>query len=116
MIEQKGKVDKGGTMRLGAFPCKLAPKSIVSAAYKNNKISERHRHRYEFNNKYKDIFEKNGLRATGINEERNLVEILENTKHRWFVGVQFHPEFKSKPLSPHPLFADFIKASLKKDL
>ena len=115
MVEQRGKVDKGGTMRLGAFACKLMPKSIVIDAYKKNKISERHRHRFEFNNKYKDLFEKNGLRATGINEERNLVEILENTSHPWFVGVQFHPEFKSKPLSPHPLFAAFVKASMKRD-
>ncbi len=115
MIEQRGKVDKGGTMRLGAFACKLMPKSIVLDAYKKNKISERHRHRFEFNNKYKDLFEKNGLRATGVNEERNLVEILENTSHPWFVGVQFHPEFKSKPLSPHPLFAAFVKASMKRD-
>ena len=115
MVEQRGKVDKGGTMRLGAFSCKLMPKSIVLDAYKKNKISERHRHRYEFNNKYKDLFEKNGLVATGINEDRNLVEILENKSHPWFVGVQFHPEFKSKPLSPHPLFAAFVKASLKRD-
>ncbi len=115
MVEQRGKVDKGGTMRLGAFACKLMPKSIVLDAYKKNKISERHRHRFEFNNKYKDLFEKNGLRATGVNEERNLVEILENTSHPWFVGVQFHPEFKSKPLSPHPLFAAFVKASMKRD-
>ncbi len=114
MVEQRGKVDKGGTMRLGAFQCRLQPKSLAVKIYKKNNISERHRHRYEFNNKYKDLFEKNGLRATGINSERNLVEILENTKHPWFIGVQFHPEFKSKPLSPHPLFAEFIKASLKK--
>src|SRR3989344_67652 len=113
MVEQRGKVDMGGTMRLGAFSCKLMPKSLVFNAYKKSKISERHRHRFEFNNKYKDLFEKNGLRATGINEERNLVEILENISHPWFVGVQFHPEFKSKPLSPHPLFAEFIKASMK---
>lgn len=114
MIEQRGKVDKGGTMRLGAFQCHLQPKSLALKVYKHDQISERHRHRYEFNNKYKDLFEKNGLRATGINTERNLVEILENTNHPWFIGVQFHPEFKSKPLSPHPLFAEFIKASLKR--
>ncbi len=111
MIEQRGNVDKGGTMRLGAYNCKLAAKSLAAKVYKKSLISERHRHRFEFNNKYKDLFEKNGLRATGINEERNLVEILENTKHPWFIGVQFHPEFKSKPLSPHPLFAEFVKAS-----
>lgn len=113
MVEQRGVVAKGGTMRLGAYKCKLLPKSLVLKIYKKNIISERHRHRFEFNNKYKDLFEKHGLRATGLNEERNLVEIIENTKHPWFIGVQFHPEFKSKPLSPHPLFAAFVKASAK---
>lgn len=114
MTEQRGIVDKGGTMRLGAFKCRLKPRSLALKIYKKNLISERHRHRFEFNNKYKDLFEKNGLRATGINEDRDLVEILENVKHPWFIGVQFHPEFKSKPLSPHPLFAAFVQASLKK--
>jgi CTP synthase len=113
MIEQRGTVAKGGTMRLGAFACKLAPKSLALKIYKTSTISERHRHRFEFNNKYRDLFEKHGLRATGTNEERNLVEILENIKHPWFIGVQFHPEFKSKPLKPHPLFAEFVKASGK---
>lgn len=113
MVEQRGVVAKGGTMRLGAYKCKLAPKSLALKIYKKNIISERHRHRFEFNNKYRDLFEKNGLRATGVNEERNLVEILENTKHPWFIGVQYHPEFKSKPLSPHPLFAEFVKAAYK---
>ena len=113
MIEQRGVVAKGGTMRLGAFACKLAPKSLALKIYKQSTISERHRHRFEFNNKYRDLFEKHGLKATGVNEERNLVEILENVKHPWFIGVQFHPEFKSKPLKPHPLFAEFVKASGK---
>lgn len=113
MVEQRGIVDKGGTMRLGAFSCRLQPRSLALKIYKKNLISERHRHRFEFNNKYKDLFEKNGLRATGINEERDLVEILENTKHPFFIGVQYHPEFKSKPLSPHPVFAAFVAASLK---
>lgn len=113
MVEQRGVVAKGGTMRLGAFACKLAPKSLALKIYGTANISERHRHRFEFNNKYLDLFEKHGLKAVGINEERNLVEILENTKHPWFIGVQFHPEFKSKPLSPHPLFAEFVKASSK---
>lgn len=113
MVEQRGVVAKGGTMRLGAFKCKLAPRSLALKIYKKAMISERHRHRFEFNNKFRDLFEKHGLRATGVNEERNLVEILENTKHPWFIGVQFHPEFKSKPLSPHPLFAEFVKASSK---
>lgn len=114
MVEQRGLVDKGGTMRLGSFTCKLAAKSLAAKVYKKNIISERHRHRFEFNNKYIDLFYKNGLRATGINEERNLVEILEVASHPWFIGVQFHPEFKSKPLAPHPLFAEFVKASAKK--
>lgn len=114
MVEQRGIVDKGGTMRLGAFACKLAPRSLALRIYKQNNISERHRHRFEFNNKYIDLFEKHGLRATGVNVERNLVEILENTKHPWFIGVQFHPEFKSKPLTPHPLFAAFVKAAHQK--
>jgi CTP synthase len=114
MVEQRGLVAKGGTMRLGAFACKLSPKSLALKVYKKSLISERHRHRFEFNNKYKDLFEKHGLKATGVNEERNLVEIVENINHPWFIGVQFHPEFKSKPLSPHPLFAEFIKASGKK--
>jgi CTP synthase len=113
MIEQRGIVDKGGTMRLGAFKCRLQPKSLALKIYGKNLIFERHRHRFEFNNKYKDLFAKNGLRATGINEERDLVEILENTRHPWFIGVQYHPEFKSKPLSPHPLFAAFVKASIR---
>ncbi|MFN3454682.1 MAG: CTP synthase [Pseudobdellovibrio sp.] len=114
MVEQRGLVDKGGTMRLGAFTCKLAAKSLAAKIYKKNIINERHRHRFEFNNKYIDLFYENGLRATGINEERNLVEILEVASHPWFIGVQFHPEFKSKPLAPHPLFAEFVKASAKK--
>jgi CTP synthase len=113
MIEQRGVVDKGGTMRLGAFKCKLAAKSLALKIYKTPVIFERHRHRFEFNNKYRDLFEKHGLKATGVNEERNLVEIVENIKHPWFIGVQFHPEFKSKPLSPHPLFAEFVKAANK---
>lgn len=111
MVEQRGTVAKGGTMRLGAFSCKLAPKSLALKVYGKSQITERHRHRFEFNNKYRDLFEKHGLKATGVNEDRNLVEILENTKHPWFIGVQFHPEFKSKPLSPHPLFAAFVKAA-----
>lgn len=113
MVEQRGVVAKGGTMRLGAFQCKLSPKSLALKVYKKSVISERHRHRFEFNNKYRDLFEKHGLRATGVNEERNLVEIIEIPKHPWFIGVQFHPEFKSKPLSPHPLFAEFVKAADK---
>jgi CTP synthase len=104
--------DKGGTMRLGSYSCKLVKGSIAHEAYKSLKISERHRHRYEFNNKYKDAFVKAGLVATGINEEIDLVEIIEIPKHPWFVGVQFHPEYKSTVLNPHPLFIDFINAAI----
>lgn len=111
MVEQRGIKDLGGTMRLGSFACKLFPKSLANRIYKKNMIQERHRHRFEFNNKYLDLFYKHGLRATGINPDRNLIEIIENANHPWFIGVQFHPEFKSKPLNPHPLFAAFVKAS-----
>ncbi len=113
MVEQRGVVNKGGTMRLGAFNCALMAGSRVLQVYKNNLISERHRHRFEFNNKYKPLFEKNGMVASGICKERDLVEIVELPDHPWFVGVQFHPEFKSKPLAPHPLFTHFVKAALK---
>ncbi|HWU42850.1 MAG TPA: CTP synthase, partial [Bdellovibrio sp.] len=113
MVEQRGIVNKGGTMRLGAFPCALAAGTKAQQIYKASNISERHRHRFEFNNKYKALFDKNGMLASGICKERDLVEIVELPDHPWFVGVQFHPEFKSKPLAPHPLFVQFIKASLK---
>lgn len=112
MIEQRGIVNKGGTMRLGAYPCNLLSGSRAEQVYKASAISERHRHRFEYNNKYKALFEKNGMIASGICKERDLVEIVELPDHPWFVGVQFHPEFKSKPLAPHPLFVHFVKASL----
>jgi CTP synthase len=114
MIEQRGVVNKGGTMRLGAFPCTLISGSRASHVYKSTMIMERHRHRYEFNNKYKALFEKSGMVASGVCKERDLVEILELPDHPWFIGVQFHPEFKSKPLAPHPLFTQFVRASLRK--
>ncbi|UXR64694.1 CTP synthase [Bdellovibrio bacteriovorus] len=114
MVEQRGIVNKGGTMRLGAFPCAIASGTRAHQVYKSSSIMERHRHRFEFNNKYKALFEKNGMVASGICKERDLVEIVELPDHPWFVGVQFHPEFKSKPLAPHPLFVHFVKASLKK--
>lgn len=113
MVEQRGIVNKGGTMRLGAFPCAIASGTTAAQVYKASNIMERHRHRFEFNNKYKALFEKNGMVASGICKERDLVEIVELPDHPWFVGVQFHPEFKSKPLAPHPLFVHFVKASLK---
>ena len=113
MEEQKKISDYGGTMRLGAYNCQLKPKSKMSEAYNTDKISERHRHRYEFNNEYLKEFEDNGMKATGLNPKTGLVEAFENTSHPWFVGVQFHPEYKSTVDEPHPLFVAFIKAVLK---
>jgi CTP synthase len=101
----------GGSMRLGAYPCLLEKGSLAHKAYGAEKISERHRHRYEVNNQYKETLSKNGLRISGINPDANLVEIVELTGHPWFLGGQFHPEFKSSPRQPHPLFKDFIRAS-----
>ncbi|MFA6078851.1 MAG: CTP synthase [Candidatus Omnitrophota bacterium] len=111
---QKGVKDLGGTMRLGAYPCRVMKSSLAFKAYGKGLIQERHRHRYEFNNKYKKLFEKKGLTFSGINPKKNLVEIVEIKKHPYFIAVQFHPEFKSKPDSTHPLFRDFIGAALKR--
>ncbi len=113
MQDQTSKGDKGGTMRLGAFPCTLAKGSMAKKVYKKSNIQERHRHRFEFNNKFRALFEKNGMSLSGICEERDLVEIIEIPDHTFFIGVQFHPEFKSKPLDPHPLFTHFVKNSLE---
>ena len=99
-------------MRLGSYPCTLEEGTIARLAYGSKLIHERHRHRYEFNNKYKPLFEKNGMTLAGICEDRDLVEIIEIGTHPWFVGVQFHPEFKSRPTSPHPLFRSFVEAAL----
>lgn len=112
MEAQKSITDKGGTMRLGAYGCKLKRDSLAHQIYGRTPISERHRHRYEFNNDYLDAFEKAGLRPTGINPETGLVEIVELTNHPWFVGVQFHPELKSTVMNPHPLFVRFVRAAL----
>lgn len=114
MEEQKQITNMGGTMRLGAYPCKLKKGSKVYDAYKTENISERHRHRYEFNNKYLQEFEDAGMIATGINPDANLVEVVELINHPYFVGVQFHPEYKSTVEEPHPLFISFIKAAMKK--
>ncbi|NUM60347.1 MAG: CTP synthase [Bdellovibrionaceae bacterium] len=114
MDEQKNQSQKGGTMRLGAYPCDISPRTKAFQVYKSPRIFERHRHRYEFNNKFKDLLQKKGFVTSGVCKDRNLVEIIELPDHPWFVGVQFHPEFKSKPLAPHPLFVNFIKASLDK--
>ncbi len=112
MEEQKQTNIKGGTMRLGAYPCHIKKGSLAHQVYQSENIMERHRHRYEFNNKFRAIFEKHGMGLSGICEERDLVEIVELPGHPWFLGVQFHPEFKSKPLSPHPLFTQFVRAAL----
>ena len=113
MEEQKTVTDKGGTMRLGSWTCHLKQDSIVSDVYKTKTIQERHRHRYEFNNDYKSQMEAAGMQATGLNPDTNLVEIVELPDHPWFVGVQYHPEYKSTVANPHPLFVAFIKAALK---
>ena len=105
--------DKGATMRLGAYPCDLKDGTFAKRAYGKTSISERHRHRYEFNNAYRQVLEDNGLLISGASPEGDLVEIVEIQDHPWFIGCQFHPEFKSRPMKPHPLFRDFIKASLE---
>jgi CTP synthase len=114
MPEQRDIEEMGGTMRLGLYPCKLSEGSISRSVYGRELIYERHRHRYEVNNHFREQLQENGLRITGLSPSDRLVEIMELPNHPWFVGVQFHPEFKSRPNRPHPLFADFIRASLKR--
>ncbi len=112
LLEEQRKVrDKGGTMRLGAYPCRLVPGSLAHRAYGKDEVRERHRHRYEFNDAYREALARAGLRVTGVCPEGDLVEIVELEGHPWFVGVQFHPEFRSRPLEPHPLFRDFVGAA-----
>ena len=113
MEEQKEISQKGGTMRLGLYPCRLTSDSICHKIYGRELIYERHRHRYEFNNAYRKPLTKAGLKISGLSPDERLVEIIEIPEHPWFVGVQFHPEFKSRPNKPHKLFADFIKASIE---
>jgi CTP synthase len=112
LSEQAHNADLGGSMRLGAYPCKIDPQSTAFQCYKNEEISERHRHRYEFNNQYKGACEAKGLKVVGSWKEGNLAEIMEVKGHPWMVGVQFHPEFKSRPIDPHPLFKGFIAAAI----
>ncbi len=112
MEEQKSIIDKGGTMRLGGYKCIISKNSKSYEAYKSTEVVERHRHRYEFNDKYLEDFKKNGMIPVGINPESNLVEIIEIPSHKWFVGVQFHPEYSSTVINPHPLFVNFIKACI----
>ncbi|NDW11562.1 CTP synthase [Bacteroides sp. 214] len=114
MEEQKSITNMGGTMRLGAFECVLTKGSKAFDAYKEEHIQERHRHRYEFNNQYRDAFEKAGMKCVGINPESDLVEIVEIPTLKWYMGVQFHPEYSSTVLKPHPLFLAFIKAAIDK--
>lgn len=113
MEEQKGITEKGGTMRLGGYACALEKGSLVQEAYDADLVRERHRHRYEFNNDYLEAFKEHGMVPTGINPESGLVEIMEQTGHPWFVGTQFHPEYRSTALNPHPLFIAFIKAAIE---
>lgn len=113
MEDQKNITDMGGTMRLGAWDCHIEKDSIAYNVYQSQDIKERHRHRYEFNGDYKEKIEAAGLKTTGYNPETKLVEIVENPSHPWFVGVQYHPEYKSTVANPHPLFVAFVKASLK---
>ena len=113
MAEQKDIVNMGGTLRLGNYDCKIKKGTLAYDDYKSENIKERHRHRYEFNNKYKDVLEKNGMVFSGVNPESNLIEIIELPKHKHFIACQFHPEFKSRPVRCHPLFDSFIRESSK---
>jgi len=107
--------DLGGTMRLGGYPCKLMSRSHAGRAYGTAEIRERHRHRYEFNNEYREHLEQAGLIISGTLSDDSLVEIIEVPDHPWFVGCQFHPEFTSRPYEPHPLFTSFIKAAMQQN-
>jgi CTP synthase len=113
MEEQKGVTIKGGTMRLGTYPCEIKPGSRASKIYGREEVFERHRHRYEINNSYLDQYAEKGMVPAGINPDTGLVEIMEIPDHRWFIGVQFHPEYRSTVLNPHPLFIDFVRAALE---
>jgi CTP synthase len=114
--ELKGVDELGGTMRLGSWPCRLADNSFAARAYETREIHERHRHRYEFNREYEDRLKAAGLRITGETPDNTYVEICEIPGHPWFLGCQFHPEFKSKPMEPHPLFKAFIGAAYQQRL
>ncbi len=117
LMEDQRRVQRlGGSMRLGSYACTLESGSLASKVYGKNKISERHRHRYEVNNHYREVLTEAGMLFSGVNEEMNLVEMIELPDHPWFLGCQFHPEFKSKPFSPHPLFVGFVKAALQYQL
>ncbi|MGH7423157.1 MAG: glutamine amidotransferase-related protein, partial [Candidatus Methylomirabilales bacterium] len=113
MPEQRGITNLGGSMRLGAYPCRLRQDSRAFEAYGEDEVAERHRHRYEVSNEYRDLLERHGLVMSGASPDGKLVEMIELADHPWFVGCQFHPEFKSRPGQPHPLFRAFIRATLQ---
>lgn len=112
MPDQNDEIDKGGTLRLGAYPCNIQKGTAMEKAYGKSEISERHRHRYEFNNDYRDVLQEAGLTLSGFSPDGRLVETVELTDRPFYIGVQYHPEFKSRPNKPHPLFSAFIKAAL----
>src|SRR5438093_1677276 len=112
MRAQEGIREMGGTMRLGAYPCKLRPGSRVAQVYGTLEASERHRHRYEVSNAYRDVLAEYGMRCSGLSPDGSLVEMIELPDHPWFIGCQFHPELRSRPMRPHPLFAGFVGAAL----
>ena len=116
MPDQNNVTDLGGTLRLGSYPCILDKSSKAYALYGNETITERHRHRYEVNNEYREILVKNGMLLSGLSPDRRIVEMIELIRHPWFLATQAHPEFKSRPNRPHPLFQGFIGAALKYSL
>ena len=111
MPGQSDKIDKGGTLRLGSYPCCIVPGTIMERCYQEKEIRERHRHRYEFNNDYRRTLEQSGLVISGLSPDGNLVETVELAEHPFFLGVQYHPEFKSRPNRPHPVFLEFVRAA-----
>jgi len=113
MYSQRSVTNKGGTMRLGAYECVFTPGGRAAEIYGKDVISERHRHRYEFNPEYLEQFQEKGLKAGGLSPDGNLVEMVEYQDHPWFIGCQFHPEFKSRPMDPHPLFVSYIRACVE---
>ena len=114
MTDQRNTSEKGGTMRLGGKPCQLADGSLAARVYGTPVVTERHRHRYEFNNAYRQTLEQAGLRLSGLSPDGKLVEMIELPEHPWFLACQFHPEFQSTPLRPHPLFAAFVQAACER--
>ena len=115
MADQKYILNMGGTLRLGNYKCTISKNTLAHKLYQADEIEERHRHRYEFNNEYREILEKHGLVFSGINEASNLVEMVEYPKNKFFIASQFHPEFKSRPTRPHPLFDGFIKTCIESE-